>query len=368
MNHETIWSRVASLRERMRTIGLDAFAMIVVERSNWEGAYYISGFRGSSSGIVITQSDAVLITDGRYATQSRSQSPFDVRLQGQRSLTGAIRAVLAETGSLRIGYESDRISVRKFKELRGEDASVEWVDASDVLPLLRRKKDAEEIALIRKAADCARDAYRKVLSRVHEGMTELEFSAALEYEIRCCGAEGGWGDHGFIVASGSRSALPHGMATDKPLAKGDWVTVDYGARVEGYVSDITRNFAIGEPPSRVREIEDVLLRAHEAAAGAIRAGVSGREVDLVARKVIQDAGYGECFIHGLGHAIGLEVHESPRLSPISADILQEGDVVTVEPGIYIEGFGGMRIEDDYLVTASGAELLAEDFDRRLSVI
>ena len=368
MNHETIWSRVASLRERMRTIGLDAFAMIVVERSNWEGAYYISGFRGSSSGIVITQSDAVLITDGRYATQSRSQSPFDVRLQGQRSLTGAIRAVLADTGSLRIGYESDRISVRKFKELRGEDASVEWVDASDVLPLLRRKKDAEEIALIRKAADCARDAYRKVLSRVHEGMTELEFSAALEYEIRCCGAEGGWGDHGFIVASGPRSALPHGMATDKPLAKGDWVTVDYGARVEGYVSDITRNFAIGEPPSRVREIEDVLLRAHEAAAGAIRAGVSGREVDLVARKVIQDAGYGECFIHGLGHAIGLEVHESPRLSPISADILQEGDVVTVEPGIYIEGFGGMRIEDDYLVTASGAELLAEDFDRRLSVI
>ena len=345
MNHETIWSRVASLRERMRTIGLDAFAMIVVERSNWEGAYYISGFRGSSSGIVITQSDAVLITDGRYATQSRSQSPFDVRLQGQRSLTGAIRAVLADTGSLRIGYESDRISVRKFEELRLENASVEWVDASDVLPLLRRKKDAEEIALIRKAADCARDAYRKVLSRVHEGMTELEFSAALEYEIRCCGAEGGWGDHGFIVASGPRSALPHGMATDKPLAKGDWVTVDYGARVEGYVSDITRNFAIGEPPSRVREIEDVLLRAHEAAAGAIRAGVSGREVDLVARKVIQDAGYGECFIHGLGHAIGLEVHESPRLSPISADILQEGDVVTVEPGIYIEGFGGMRIED-----------------------
>ena len=242
------------------------------------------------------------------------------------------------------------------------------MDASDVLPLLRRKKDAGEIALIRKAADCARDAYRKVLSRVREGMTELEFSAALEYEIRCCGAEGGWGDHGFIVASGPRSALPHGMATDKPLAKGDWVTVDYGARVEGYVSDITRNFAIGEPPSRVREIEDVLLRAHEAAAGAIRAGVSGREVDLVARKVIQDAGYGECFIHGLGHAIGLEVHESPRLSPISADILQEGDVVTVEPGIYIEGFGGMRIEDDYLVTASGAELLAEDFDRRLSVI
>ena len=368
MNHETIWSRVASLRERMRTIGLDAFAMIVVERSNWEGAYYISGFRGSSSGIVITQSDAVLITDGRYATQSRSQSPFDVRLQGQRSLTGAIRAVLADTGSLRIGYESDRISVRKFEELRLENASVEWVDASDVLPLLRRKKDAEEIALIRKAAGCARDAYRKVLSRVREGMTELEFSAALEYEIRCCGAEGGWGDHGFIVASGSRSALPHGMATDKPLAKGDWVTVDYGARVEGYVSDITRNFAIGEPPSRVREIEDVLLRAHEAAAGAIRAGVSGREVDLVARKVIQDAGYGECFIHGLGHAIGLEVHESPRLSPISADILQEGDVVTVEPGIYIEGFGGMRIEDDYLVTASGAELLTEDFDRRLSVI
>ena len=368
MNHETIWSRVASLRERMRTIGLDAFAMIVAERSNWEGAYYISGFRGSSSGIVITQSDAVLVTDGRYATQSRSQSPFDIRLQGQRSLTGAIRAVLAETGSLRIGYESDRISVRKFKELRGEDASVEWVDASDLLPLLRRKQDAGEIALIRTAAECARDAYRKVLSRVREGMTELEFSAALEYEIRCCGAEGGWGDHGFIVASGPRSALPHGMATDRPLAKGDWVTVDYGARVEGYVSDITRNFAIGEPPSRVREIEDVLLRAHEAAAGAIRAGVSGREIDLVARKVIQDAGYGECFIHGLGHAIGLEVHESPRLSPISADILQEGDVVTVEPGIYIEGFGGMRIEDDYLVTASGAELLTEHFDRRLSVI
>ena len=368
MNHETIWNRVASLRERMSPLGLDAFALIVVERSNWEGAYYISGFRGSSSGIVITQNDAVLVTDGRYATQSRSQSPFDVRLQGQRSLTGALRAVIAETGARRIGYEAERISVRKFEELRMENASVEWVDASDLLPLLRRKKDAGEIALIRKAADIARDAYLSVLSRVRNGMTELEFSAALEYEIRCCGAEGGWGDHGFIIASGPRSALPHGMATDKPLSKGDWVTVDYGARVDGYVSDITRNFAIGEPPSRVREIEDVLLRAHEAAAGAIRAGVSGREVDLVARKIIQEAGYGEHFIHGLGHAIGLEVHESPRLSPISADILQEGDVVTVEPGIYIEGFGGLRIEDDYLVTASGPVLLTEHFDRRLSVL
>lgn len=368
MTHETVWNRVSALRARMATEGLDACVLLVVERSNWEGAYYISGFRGSSAGIVITRKDAVLITDGRYSTQAGEQSPFDIRLHGQRTLTDVLVDVLSETGARRIGYEAERVSVRKFEYLRKRDDARAWSDASELVPSLRRKKDPEEIASIRKAADIARDAYLRVLSRVREGMTELEFSAALEYEIRCGGAEGGWGDHGFIVASGKRSVLPHGAPTGKPFARGEWVTVDYGARVDGYVSDITRNFSLGEPPAKVREIEDVLVSAHEEAVRSIRPGVSGREVDRVARAVIAEAGYGEFFVHGLGHAFGLEVHESPRLSPVSPDTLREGDVVTVEPGIYIEGFGGMRIEDDYLVTEDGVELLTERFGRRMYVV
>ncbi len=160
----------------------------------------------------------------------------------------------------------------------------------------------------------------------------------------------------------------HARATAKKFEDGDIVTVDYGATFNGYISDITRNFAIGNASSKAKKINEILLNAHHAAAEALRPGISGKDVDAVARKIIADAGYGEYFAHGLGHGLGLEIHEAPRLSPTSKDILQVGDIVTVEPGIYIEGFGGLRIEDDYLITDSGAECLTIRDNQGLEIV
>ena len=187
-------------------------------------------------------------------------------------------------------------------------------------------------------------------------------------EIKSLGAEKGWAHDDFIVASGVRSAMCHAPATLKQIREGETVTVDYGAMVDGYMSDITRNFALGQPDKKAIEINEILLKAHNEAAKILRPGVWGSDVDAAARKIISDAGYGKNFLHGLGHGLGLEVHEAPRLSRTSKDILQAGDVVTIEPGIYIEGWGGLRIEDDYLITEDGCECLTVRDNQSLEII
>ena len=233
---------------------------------------------------------------------------------------------------------------------------------------LRRTKDFYEVSRIKEAAKIAREAYGNVLKKVHEGMSEIEFEIKLMDEIKLLGAEKGWAHDDFIVASGTRSAMCHAPATLKKFELGETVTVDYGAMVDGYMSDITRNFALGRADKKALEINEVLLKAHNGAAKILRPGISGREVDAEARRVISDAGYGKNFLHGLGHGLGLEVHEAPRLSRSSEDILQAGDVVTIEPGIYIEGWGGLRIEDDYLITEDGAECLTLNDNQSLEII
>ena len=199
-------------------------------------------------------------------------------------------------------------------------------------------------------------------------MTEIEFDIKLNEQIKLLGGEKGWAHDDFIVASGQRSAMCHAPATGKKFMDGDIVTVDYGAMFQGYMSDITRNFALNNLSDKAREINNILLDAHNQAVKALRPGVSGFDVDLTARKVIESAGYGQYFLHGLGHGLGLEVHESPRLSPTSKDILRAGDVVTIEPGIYIEGFGGLRIEDDYLITEDGCECLTLNDNQSIEVM
>ena len=242
-----------------------------------------------------------------------------------------------------------------------------WVDATDFIPSLRRAKDASEVESIKKAARIGREAYGAILERVASGMTEIEFDSALLAEIKRRGAERGWAHDDFIVASGQRGAMCHARATGKAFEDGDTVTVDYGAMVDGYMSDITRNFAVGRAQDKARELNDILLNAHRAAAAALRPGIAGKDVDMIARKVIMDAGYGKDFVHGLGHGLGLSIHEAPRLAPSSKDILQVGDVVTIEPGIYLEGWGGLRIEDDYLITEDGAECLTVNDNQSLTV-
>ncbi len=367
MDKTIINQRVEKLRALMSARNLDAFTLIVNERANSESCHYISGFRGSSAALIISHDEAALITDGRYKTQSKQQSPFKIVIQNEKSLNEYVAQAVKESSYRRVGFEAEKISHADFTK-HFAPVKAEWVDASDMIKTLRRCKDPHEIELIRQAARIGREAYSNTLNKIFDGMTEVEFDIALMQEIKLLGAEKGWAHDDFIVASGERSAMCHAPATMKKFAKGDTVTVDYGAMVEGYMSDITRNFALGQVSDKAREINDILLKAHHEAASALRPGISGVEVDSIARKVIESAGYGKNFLHGLGHGLGLEVHEAPRLSPTSKDILQVGDVVTIEPGIYIEGWGGLRIEDDYLITPEGSECLTVNDNQSIEVI
>ena len=360
-------TRVEKLRALMSDEGLDAFVLIVDERANSESCHYISGFRGSSAGLIITMNDTVLITDGRYATQSKNQSPFEIIIQSEKSMPEYIADAVSDGGYSRVGFEAEKISQSTYMKYFAP-VKTEWLDASSMIPKLRRTKDADEVKMIREAGWIGREALGNVLRLAHIGMSESEFEVLLTGEIKRLGAEKGWAHDDFIVASGERSAMCHAPATSRIFAEGETVTVDYGAMVGGYMSDITRNFALGHVSDKAREINAVLLKAHHEAVRALRPGVKGVDVDAAARKVIADSGYGDKFIHGLGHGLGLEVHEAPRLSRTSKDILQAGDVVTVEPGIYIEGWGGLRIEDDYLITEDGCECLTVNDNQSLITV
>ena len=367
MNADIITSRVERLRALMSDRGLDSFILIVNERANSESCHYISGFRGSSAGLIISMKDANIITDGRYQTQVKAQSPFKAIIQSELPMPEYIAQAISESEYVRVGFEAEKISHSTFTKYFAP-VKAEWVDSSDMLKTLRRTKDESEIALIRKAGLIARMAYGEVLKLVKAGMTEIEFDIKLMEKLKLMGAEKGWAHDDFIVASGVRSAMCHAPATMKAFSQGETVTVDYGAMTEGYMSDITRNFSIGRADMKAHEINAILLKAHHEAVKALRPGISGAEVDSIARKVIADSGYGKNFLHGLGHGLGLEVHESPRLSPTSKDTLQVGDVVTVEPGIYVEGWGGLRIEDDSLITEDGCECLTVNDNQSLEEI
>ncbi|GHS88800.1 peptidase M24 [Synergistales bacterium] len=375
MNFDVISARVAKLRALMSENGMDAFMLFVLERLNSESCRYISGFDGSSAALLIDARRTLLFTDGRYQTQVSEQSPFTPHIQ----VGFPIADFVAEAGYASVGFESQKLYhgvalsmfrgvEEKEKRARVPRQTPEWKDASSLIPSLRRTKDATEADAIRRAGVIARKAYDTVLEEVKVGMTESEFESRLLSEIKKGGGEKGWTHDGFIVASGKRSAMCHARPTQKAFEPGDIVTVDFGVTVEGYMCDVTRNFALRAADDKALEIDKILREAHAAAAAALRPGVSGKDVDAAARKVITDAGYGKNFIHGLGHGLGLEVHESPRLSFLTQDILQAGDVVTIEPGIYIEGWGGLRVEDDYIITENGAECLTFPGDQALRTV
>ena len=366
MNTDIIPSRTDRLRDLMNEQGLDAFVLLVEERANSESCHYISGFRGSSAALVIDTKDATLVTDGRYRTQAAAQSPFKLVVQSDVPLASWVAKAVSAAGWRSVGFEADKISHRMF-ELSFAPVRTEWKDATDLIPSLRRAKDAYEVERIKKAARIGREAYGNILKSAGAGMTELEFGSALLMEIKRLGAEKGWAHDDFIVASGVNGAMCHARATSRAFEEGDTVTVDYGAMIGGYMSDITRNFAVGRAGDRARKINDILLKAHREAAAALRPGITGKDVDAIARRIIAAAGYGKDFVHGLGHGLGLSIHEAPRIAPTSKDILQAGDVVTIEPGIYIEGWGGLRIEVDYLITEDGAECLTVNDNQSIAV-
>jgi len=339
---------------------LSVEAVLVTQAENRR---YLSGYTGSAGTLLVTSSQALLITDFRYYEQVSQQAPAFTLVKQNKTFKQALRQAVQAAGAKTIAFESRDVSVGLYQDMRdalagrGERLIVELVPASDLVEPLRVVKDEDEIAAIARAARIADAALAAALPHFAAGMSEIEAAWQIERRMRELGAQG----VGFelIVASGPNSALPHARPSSRPLQEGEPIVIDIGARVDGYVSDMTRTICLGKPGARFRKIYDIVLRAQLGALAGIKAGLDGKAADALARDVITQAGFGKKFGHGLGHGVGLQVHEQPRLSHLLTEPkpLQAGNVVTVEPGIYLPGWGGVRIEDLVVVTDAGVRNL-----------
>jgi Xaa-Pro aminopeptidase len=324
--------------------------------TNLVNVRYLTGYTGTNGVALVGGQDLrCFVTDFRYVTQAEQQVHGFERLIGEQDLLDDAVAALP-AGDIRLGIEDQHMAVRTFDRLREAVAdSVELVPAGGIIERLRERKDADEVARIRAAAELADAALRRTLEDGLAGRSERAVALALEQEMRRLGAERPSFD--TIVASGAHGALPHAVPREVAIAASCLVTIDWGAQLDGYCSDCTRTVAVGEPGARARELYELVLAAQLAGLDAVRAGVSGRDADAAARALIDAAGFGERFGHGLGHGVGLEIHEAPRLSRTSDATLASGHVVSVEPGVYLPGELGVRIEDLVLVTDDGCERL-----------
>lgn len=300
--------------------------------------------------VIITPSRAVLLTDSRYTVQADEESSIEVFITREHDA-----AAVEIAAGTKLAVEAESISVARFNALEKAFGDTLVPLEHTILPL-RVVKSKEEIAFIRKAAEIADHAFEQTVKMMKPGVSEVEVALTLEREMRLAGAEGT--AFNTIVASGPRGAMPHGVASIKLLAAGELVTLDFGAVYNGYHSDMTRTVAIGEIGAEERRLFDAVLEAQIAAVAAVRPGATGVEIDAVARDILTGHGLGEAFVHSLGHGVGLQIHELPRLSQTSPDVLAPGMLVTIEPGVYIPGFTGLRIEDLVLVTEDGHEILS----------
>lgn len=343
-------SRTAHLRTLVQEQGLDAFLV-----TSLPNVRYLSGFSGSNGLCVITASEAYFVTDVRYALQSKEDVRGFRRVVTMVGLfeTASRRRLLS--GCRKVGFESHHVSHSQYRAIRKLFPRVSWKPVSELVEGLALVKDREEIACIARAAGISDRVFRDIVSVVRPGIREIEIAAEISYLHKSYGAERDAFDP--IVASGERGALPHAGAGLKKIRKGDLVTLDFGCTVNGYASDLTRTIAVGRVSGKGREIYQVVLRAQEEAIGAARAGLLAKDLDAVARRSIASAGLGRYFSHSLGHGLGLRIHERPRISALSKERLMSGSVVTIEPGVYIPGFGGVRIEDDVVLRKNGCRVL-----------
>lgn len=344
--------RLAALRDSLRAAELDGLLLTALPNIR-----YLTGFSGSSALVVVTEHELLLITDFRYATQVEEEVGDLARVSVEpQSLWDGLWRLLPDLGSAELmGFESVHLVHRDFERLLSAGTRWRWRPAADLVETLRERKDEAEILLIGAAVEVAARALESVVQHARAGMTELQVAGVLEKALRDEGSEG----FAFetIVASGPRAALPHARPAVRQLARGDFLLVDFGAIVGGYCSDITRTFVVGKASDEQREIYQIVRGANELASSEVRAGMSGRDADAVARRYIEDRGFGGEFGHSLGHGIGLEVHEAPRLARTAGAPLPEYAVVTIEPGIYRAGWGGIRIEDDVVLDPEGPRVL-----------
>lgn len=344
-------SRIEKLRKGMQQRGLDA--LLVTSPYNLR---YVSNFTGTTGLSVITLTTAFFITDFRYTEQVAEQAKGFTVVQNHGPIYDEVVKIVTEQKVEALGFEQDFVTFSIFDMLEEIiPETTDLVPVSGLIEGLREVKEPEEIETIKRACQISDAAFDYILGVIKPGMSEIEVANLLDFHMRSLGATGVSFD--TIVASGIRSAMPHGVASQKLIEKGDFITLDFGCYYNGYVSDMTRTFAVGEPIAKLKEIYQVTLEAQLRVIDAAKPGISGIELDAVARDYITSKGYGEAFGHSTGHGIGLEIHEGPNVSKLAEKAFVPGNVITDEPGIYIPGIGGVRIEDDLLITVGGNEIL-----------
>ncbi|GHH96955.1 M24 family metallopeptidase [Neobacillus kokaensis] len=341
--------KLAKLRKEFAEYGIEG--LLITSPYNRR---YISNFTGTAGVVLISANHAQFITDFRYVEQASKQCEGFEVIKFSDTIQKEVAEQVKKLGIKKLGFEEDYITYSLFKVYE-EEVKAELVPIAGVIEKLRLIKTDAEIKIIKEAADIADAAFKHILDFIQPGKTEMEVSNELEFFMRKAGATSSSFD--TIVASGVRSALPHGVATEKVIEKGDMVTLDFGAYYKGYVSDITRTVAVGEPDSKLKNIYQIVLEAQLRCMDGLKPGLTGKQADALTRDYITEKGFGENFGHSTGHGIGLEVHEGPALSKKSDLVLEPGMVVTCEPGIYVPGLGGVRIEDDTLITKDHNEVL-----------
>jgi len=343
--------RRKAIRAELAARKLDC--LVVTHPANW---YYLTGFTGEAGALVVSEDGTTLLTDGRFTMQAKEETR-GVRIELQQGgLYVALGAFLRKSGLGRVGYDANQLTVAEWNTLRKAlGSSGRGFEATGLVAHLRMRKDAQELAVMRKAAILAGEVLECVLKLVKPGVRESELGAEIEYQMKKHGASGA--SFETIVASGPRGALPHARPTAKKLRKNELVVLDLGAILGHYCSDMTRTVYVGRASKRVREWYRSVQEAQEAAVAAVRAGVTCGEVDAAARDVLKKNGLEQYFVHSTGHGLGLEVHEEPRVARGQTVRLEAGNVITIEPGVYVEGVGGIRIEDDVVVQRGRNEVL-----------
>lgn len=317
---------------------------------------YFAGFSGSEGALLLSKERGWLIVDSRYTVQAHQEvDGLEIIEQGQR--LDAIASLVQTADCRRLGFDATYTTVQAHQRLAERLGDTSLVPLGDELMQVRQVKDTLELAALADVASLASSSFEAIVGLIQPGVVEADLALQLEFEMRRRGADGRGFD--FIVASGVRGAMPHGRASEKQILSGELVTFDFGAVKAGYHSDETVTVAVGAISQEQQRLYDTVLAAHDLALAAIRPGVACRDIDAVARNYIAEHGYGDCFGHGLGHGVGLDIHEKPVISPRSEAVAEEGMVFTVEPGIYIAGFGGVRIEDTVVVTADGCRILTK---------
>jgi Xaa-Pro aminopeptidase len=342
--------RRTALTARLDDLGVDALLV-----SRLPNVRYLTGFTGSNGQAVVAASESVFLTDGRYTEQSRHEVPDLERVTYLQGLEAPLRDQCARLGVRRLGFESHDVSVHQHGRFVEALSDVDLVGVNEEVERLRWVKDAEELEMLRRAQAATDEAFDDIIEYLAVGQSERQVAMELERLLRRDGAEGLAFDS--IVAFADGAAEPHHEPTNALLEEGDIIKLDFGARWGGYHADMTRTVAFGSPAAELTKIHDVVRQAQQAGIDAVREGVSGTQVDAAARAVIEDAGYGARFSHGLGHGVGLQIHEGPRLGKGFDHHLPANAVVTVEPGIYVPGLGGVRIEDMVEVTADGGRVV-----------